>query len=464
MKLSGMVRIVLILVLALIGSGCGGGADAISTDLAIPSAQGDPEENPLDIELLRAMSNAGALRPANLDPQDPDKVVLGRLLFFDKVLSGNKDVSCATCHRPATGTTDHLSLSVGTGGVGVGEERVPGERRTFAPRNAPSLFHLSEASKMFWDGRVEKVGEVIQTPLGEFLPSGLDSPLAAQIMLTVISRAEMRGESGDIAVDGTTNELALIADDDPEGQWEALILRLKSLPAYEELFRQAYPDVPVEELGFHHAANAIAAYVLETFTTFDSPFDRYVSGDDNSLTEDQKRGGLLFYGRARCSGCHRGPLLSDFRFHNVAMPQIGPGPGEEGVDLGRAGVTGSSEDRFLFRTPSLRNVELTGPWTHSGAYTTLRAVVEHYRDPEAALRAYDSSQLRGDFRGQVCVSEQFAHGILGTLSPVAGPKLSLSDEEVEQLAEFLASLTDSVAASGVQDIPKSVPSGLPVDP
>ncbi len=422
------------------------------------------EENRQDIDLLRAMSTAGALTPVEMSSPDPSKVELGRLLFFDKVLSGNKDLSCATCHHPQRATSDHLSLSIGTGGIGFGEQRILGEAQAYSPRNAPSLYNLAGRHSMFWDGRIEKKDDIFLTPAGEELPSGLDSALAAQIMLTAVSRTEMRGLTGDTTIEGQFNEVAVLADEEFTAQWKGLMDRLMTLPEYAALFRQAYPELPVEKLGFHHAANAIAAFIEAEFRSLNAPFDRYVAGDDGALTEQQKRGGLLFYGRARCSGCHRGPHLTDQRFHNVAAPQLGPGiPPHQPLDLGRASVTDNPKDRFLFRTPSLRNVELTGPWTHAGAYTTLRGVVEHYRNPSQALRDYDSSQLRSDIQLQVRVWEQLAAGALETLSPVAGAPLSLSDEEVEEILAFLAALTDREAGDRAADIPQRVPSGLPVE-
>lgn len=139
-------------------------------------------------------------------------------------------------------------------------------------------------------------------------------------------------------------------------------------------------------LGFEHAANVIAASEESRFQAFNSPFDRYVRGDDTALSDSAKRGATLFYGRARCAQCHRGPLLSDFNFHNIAAPQVGAGHLQQApLDFGRLNVTGNAADRFLFRTPSLRNVAVTGPWMHDGCYTDLGNVVRHYRNPAASL-------------------------------------------------------------------------------
>ncbi|HUM68759.1 MAG TPA: cytochrome c peroxidase, partial [Chloroflexota bacterium] len=98
-----------------------------------------------------------------------------------------------------------------------------------------------------------------------------------------------------------------------------------AIPAYQELFRQAYPDVPAVELGFQHAANALAAFQAQAFTFTNSPWDRYLAGDESALSKQAKQGALLFYGRAGCAACHSGPLFTDQQYHNIAAPQFGPG-------------------------------------------------------------------------------------------------------------------------------------------
>src|SRR5439155_10431991 len=126
---------------------------------------------------------------------------------------------------------------------------------------------------------------------------------------------------------------------------------------------------------FEHAANAIAAFEVETFTKTNSAFDRYLARDDNALSVDAKRGALLFFGKARCSSCHNGPTLGGQSFASSAVPQLGPGTGTAApLDAGRGdpAVSGVPQTpRFFFRIPPLRNVELTAPYMHNGAYATL---------------------------------------------------------------------------------------------
>jgi cytochrome c peroxidase len=386
---------------------------------------------------------------------------LGEALFFDKILSGNKDTACATCHQPGLATGDALSVSIGTGATGAGANRQLGPARSFVARNSSPLFNLGGVERMFWDGRVERTGDGFTTPAGFLLPAGLDSALAAQAMFPVSNRTEMRGNSGDITVTGESNELATLQDADLQAHWDGIMARLRGIPAYLTLLRQAYPTVAEADLGFQHAANAIAAFETSRFQALSSPFDRYVGGDDTALSEAAKRGGQLFYGRARCSQCHSGPLLSDLNFHNIAAPQVGSGnPTEAPLDSGRFNVTGNQQDRFRFRTPILRNVAQTGPWMHSGAYTSLGNVVRHYRNPAAALNQYDPTQLRSDLSSLVFTQQQLAAGILNNLDPIVAPPLPLNNGEVADLVAFLESLTDPNAQSN--QAPASVPSGLPV--
>ena len=165
------------------------------------------EANQLDASLSSVLNN-GNVYALDLGPQpDPDKVALGEALFFDKELGGNRDTSCATCHHPLLHGGDGLPVSLGTGGRGLGMARMRGDGRELIPRNAPEIFNRGapEWQTMFWDGRISTYGEVFESPAGESLPQGLDSPLAVQAMFPVTSRDEMRGKDGDICVTDEEN-------------------------------------------------------------------------------------------------------------------------------------------------------------------------------------------------------------------------------------------------------------------
>jgi cytochrome c peroxidase len=445
----------------------------------------------------------------------PEKVELGRLLFFDKILSGNQNIACATCHHPEFGTSDGVALGLGEGPAGLGTERRVGKTKASAvhgriPRNSPALFNLGaeEFTRLFHDGRVETdtkgyyEGGFI-TPAKWKLPQGLDNVLAAQAMFPVASPAEMAGQKGEnpIADAVSLNNVA-----GRGGVWEQLAARLQAVPEYVERFKQAFPTevADVEDITFVLAANAIAAFEAEAFRADDSPFDRYLRGSHESMSRQERRGMELFYGEAGCDNCHSGAFQTDHEFHAIAMPQIGPGKadgsnadywrasGERAFleDFGRGRVTVRPEDDFRFRTPSLRNVELTGPWGHDGAYDVLEDVVRHHLDPLGSLGRYvaDEDELpqlgrvleliaQGSHLSQGWLPDQRLEGFLmrdawvqqhselrariATANELAA--VELSDEDVEDLIAFLRSLTDAESRDLSNIVPRKVPSGLPVE-
>ncbi len=446
--------------------------------------------------------------------QPAAKVALGRLLFFDKILSGNRNISCATCHHPSLASGDGLALPFGEGPQGLGPERKPGSEPARAvhgrvPRNSPALFNLGarQFERLFHDGRVETDPDGYYdagfiTPAKWKLPTGLDNVLAAQAMFPVTSPDEMAGNPGE-------NEIAdaVFANNaaGEGGAWQLLADRLRAIPEYVERFAAAYPGQVEtgDDITYVLAANAIAAFEAVEFRADDSPFDAYLRGDVGALAVSARRGAALFYGEAGCHRCHEGKFQTDHDFHAIAMPQIGPGKGDgydaafwrvTGLkmaleDFGRGRVTHRPVDRYRFRTPSLRNVSLTGPWGHDGAYDSLESVVRHHLDPLASLEAYRptpgilppldnvlettakdatltqqwlSDERRAGFRRAdtwVQSRPELRNRIAAAneLEPVA-----LSDRQVDDLLAFLSSLTGERARAGDFDVPASVPSGLPV--
>jgi len=444
-----------------------------------------------------------------------EKIELGRMLFFDKVLSGNENISCATCHHPNHASADGVALSLGEGAAGLGPDRRPGPTpkdsvHERVPRNSPAVFNLGarEFTRLFHDGRVETdpngyfEGNFV-TPAKWKLPAGLDNVLAAQAMFPVGSPTEMAGQKGEnsIADAVSLNNMA-----GKNGVWEQLAFRLQSIPAYVELFKEAYPEEVQQatDITFVHAANAIAAFETQAFRTDGSPFDHYLRGSRNKMDRDEKRGMALFYGEAQCSSCHAGAFQTDHDFHAIAMPQIGPGKadgrhadywrasGHEAFleDFGRGRVTVRPEDDFKFRTPSLRNVELTGPWGHDGAYETLAEVVRHHLNPVAALDAYEPRDTEllpigrvleltasGSSLSQSWLSDTRQKGFELRDSWVQNnpelrsriaqanelPRVELTEQEVDDLVAFLRSLTDPRAKDLAELVPDDVPSGLTIE-
>lgn len=426
----------------------------------------------IDPQVRAQLTRWGVVPILPMPAQNPALVDLGQALFFDKVLSGNRDIACATCHDPLSHGTDGLSLAIGTGGTGSGAARTLGPGRQFVPRNAPTMLNQGlRPFYLFWDGRVSGFGAgPFSVPPGVVLPGGLPTILAAQAMFPVLNRREMRGDSGDVDALGQPNELASFADSQYADVWRAIMNRLLVIPEYGVKFGAAFPGTPASTLGFQHASTATAAFITERLSRYDSPFDRYLNREDAALTSEAKRGALLFFGRLPCAGCHNGPLLGGERFANVGVPQLGPGVGNGApLDLGRGEVIaqqfpqqGPTAYRFAFRPPPLRNVELTAPYMHDGAYPSLEAVVRHYNDVPTALRTYDVSQVEPALRGMHHGDEATITDVLSTLEWQFRGPLNLSDGERSDLVAFLRSLTDPAARDLSGLIPASVPSGLPV--
>lgn len=427
---------------------------------------------------------AGVLPPPATDadfmPIDPARVELGRLLFFDKILSGNRNISCATCHHPLTAAGDGLALPVGEGGNGLGATRDTGQGddaiHERVPRNAPHLFNLGalEFERMFDDGRVEMMPSHptgFRSPAGLDLPPGLGSVLAVQAMFPVTSSAEMVGQAGENPLADAAAALDLAG---PSGVWQQLSDRLRDNPEYVALFVAAFDDVvTAADIDYVHAANAIAEYEAAVFRADNSPFDRYLRGDTGAMSPNQLRGMELFYGDAGCADCHVGTFQTDHGFHAIGVPQVGPGKGDDlpgratgSHDFGRARVTGDPADRMRFRTPPLRNVALTGPWGHDGAYDDLETMVRHHMRPRWHLMHYDRSQLRVpsrpdlDARDWRVMDDPASFG--ACYNAIEIPVNPRTDDEVAALLDFLQALTDPSSFDLRRDVPQRVPSGLPV--
>ncbi|MEM8571432.1 MAG: cytochrome c peroxidase [Pseudomonadota bacterium] len=422
----------------------------------------------VSLGLLASATLALDLGPRPGFPEhDMDRVRLGQLLFYDPVLSGNKNISCATCHHPRFGTSDGVSLALGEGGVGLGPDRrsdalnSPEQR---IPRNAPGLWNLgaSEFTVFFHDGRLEADPSQpfgIRTPLGSEMAQGFQSALAAQAMFPVLSPDEMAGHYSENDVSQAIR-VGLLSQ--PGGAWDIIAQRVSEIPEYALAFEVLMPGEPV---SFTAIANVIADFIAFEWRADASPFDVAMAGGA-PLSADAQRGMDLFYGEAGCSACHSGWFQTDHDFHAIAVPQIGPGKAarfeSHARDTGRLRVTGDPADAYTFRTPSLRNVTLTAPYGHSGAYAELEDMVRHHLNPVVASMSYDIGMailpdLAGaeDLRIQSDAAEMHAISDANALNPVR-----LTDPEVEAILAFLQALEDPTERLGV---PKTVPSGLPVD-
>ncbi|MEM9580639.1 MAG: cytochrome c peroxidase [Pseudomonadota bacterium] len=431
---------------------------------------------------LAAITTAGGVHaggipnpvtPSDFQAVDAEIVALGRQLFFDPVLSGNDNIACATCHHPALGTGDAMSLSIGEGGSGLGRLRevVNGnEPKARIPRNAPALFNLGarEFTVMFHDGRVALDREAmygIRMPEGRTLERPLPSALAAQNILPILSHDEMVGHPGE-------NPIADAVDADrihgPTGAWQQIVDKVEAVEEYRMSFDWIIgQDTPIHitDIG-----TALSQFISYEFRATDSPFDMYLAGKPEYMSEDAVKGMELFYGKANCSSCHSGKFQTDHSFHAIGLPQLGPG--KEGAqvaygDTGRGAISGAEDDKYRFRTPSLRNVTLTGPYGHNGAYKDLEAMVRHHLDPIDALGNYDRNQAAlltmGDGAEDWKPMEDMAEVLRIALATELDP-VQITDAEVDQLMAFLRSLEDPISKHGRLGVPERVPSDLPMDP
>ncbi|MEL6582717.1 MAG: cytochrome c peroxidase [Pseudomonadota bacterium] len=414
------------------------------------------------------------LGPKGFHPFDERQAELGRLLFYDKILSGNRNISCGTCHHHDHASADGLPLGIGEGGHGVGPERVaaPGDNAIVkrVPRNSPAMFNLGHTSikALFHDGRVsvsDLFGNEFNTPAEEWLPRGLDNVLAAQALFPMTAQAEMAGQPRE-------NEVAGASNDRINYVWPILADRVRGVEGYRSGFVEAFEEVETPgDITIVHIADALSAFINAEWRSFDSPFDAYLEGDESALTAAQHRGKDLFFGQAGCAECHSGPLFSDQSFHALALPHYGPGRTRRfdpyARDVGRMAETDDLEDAYRFRTPMLRNVELTGPYGHNGAYATLEGIIRHHLDPQNSFDTWTPERVdlpeapwlnAIDF---VALSDSRERARIRAAVDIT-PR-NLSDQDIDDLVAFLHGLTGTESVHGRLGRPETVPSRLPVD-
>jgi len=403
------------------------------------------------------------------------EVELGRLLFWDPILSGNKNISCGTCHHPRHGSGDGVSLSLGEGGKGVGPNRVANPDNLpeqHIPRNAPALWNLGakQWTVLFHDGRIEvdesRAGG-LRTPLEDEMVAGFRDLLSAQTMFPVLSQDEMAGQYGENDVSRAVRLGVLTGEG---GAWDVIADRVAEIDAYARQFDAVYPEIAAgQPIQFTDVSNAISAFVAFEFRSDDSAFDAFLREGEGLSTEAAK-GMELFYGEAGCGECHTGQLLTDFDFHAMGDLQIGPGKSarfeSHNRDIGRARVTNDDADLYKFRTPSLRNVALNAPYGHVGAIDDLAVYLQHHTAPRAGWAAF----ARDDVKMPVLTGKPVfsvaddAAEVAAIVAAVKTDDKSLPSEDLNALVAFLESLTGETALQGVRlGIPDAVPSGLPVD-
>ncbi len=271
------------------------------------------------------------------NPQTPEKIELGRMLYFDPRLSGDSSISCAKCHDPEKGFSNGVQMS----------DAYPGTKHW---RHVPTVWNAAYLKTQFWDGRAASLEEQALGPI--------EAPIEMNQNLV------------------------------------HLVEKLNGIPHYREQFKKVFKS----EITTENLAKAIAAFE-RTIVSKPGPVDRYLEGDKSALTPEQIRGMELFVGKANCIACHHGPALSDGEFHATGVPEIEPlktetdriatrhffargqghaNPRSVDADYGRELITKKAADRGKFKTPSLRELVHTAPYMHNGAFETLDDVIDFY--------------------------------------------------------------------------------------
>jgi cytochrome c peroxidase len=417
--------------------------------------------------------------PASLGAEDflefdRDQAALGQLLFYDKILSGNRNISCSTCHHPDLGTADGLSLGIGEGGSGLGSDRTPGSGETRIrkriPRNAPGLWNLGarEVHTLFHDGRLSRgdtFGNGFNSPAEEWLPDGFNSILAVQAVFPLVAQFEMAGNPKE-------NEIAGAVHDRIDAAWPILAKRVRTIPEYGDRFVATFDHITeAKQVTIVEIANALAAFMAVEWQSIDSPFDLYLNGDLSALTSTQIAGAEIFYGKGNCASCHSGSLMSDQMFYALSLPPFGPGRTRRFDpvvrDVGRMAESDALEDAYRFRTPMLRNVALTSPYGHNGAYPDLEGIIRQHLEPSRSWEFW--RQELAALPAVPWVSKidfvvwQDQRELDRQQQALDIKKVDLSDDEIRELVEFLGSLTGIGIGTPPFGVPKRVPSGLPID-
>lgn len=338
----------------LIGITVGLGCASVLAEPVHPKAEDFMIPDAEDLALFR--------RPAQVPPGinnigTPERIELGKRLFFDPRLSGSNFISCATCHNPALGWSDGQPQAVGHG-------------MQVLARATPTILNTAYQRVQFWDGRASTLEEQALGPI--VAPGEMNQPL------------------------------------------DELVAELKAIPGYVERFAAAYPG---EGVRAETIAKAIAAFE-RTVIAGESDFDRWLTGANGAMNREALWGFVVFKGKGNCTACHTGHNFADDKFHNIGLKGV--------ENPGRYAIEPKEALKGAFKTPTLRDVALTAPYMHNGAYATLEEVVEHYD--------------AGGFKNA------------GTPSEDMKP-LNLTKEDKKALVAFLKSLTGDQPEVSVPRLP-----------
>jgi cytochrome c peroxidase len=368
---------------------------------------------------------------------DPQLADLGTLLWFDTITGLNDDNTCAGCHSPTSGFGDTQSIAIGIDNNGIVGPRRRGPRNM---RRSPLVINTAFYPTLMWNSRFRTLsGDPFDNRAGFLFPppedlSLSDQPhlLAAQAFIPPTERTEVTG---------------FHFPGDNDAIRAEVLNRLNNIPEYRKLFGKIYPEVRAgAPITFAMFGQAIAEFEF-SLTFANAPIDRFARGERQALTEDEKRGALLFFGQAGCVACHAvagrsNEMCSDFQEHVLGVPQIAPqntnnafdGSGAN-EDFGLEQVTGNPADRYAFRTSPLRNLAVQPAFMHNGAFTSLEAAIRHHLDAYASARAYSPADqgLAPDLTGLTGPIDP----VLARLDPRLVQPVRLADEEFQQLLAFV---------------------------
>jgi cytochrome c peroxidase len=389
---------------------------------------------------------------------------IGQLLWFDTITGLNGDNTCAGCHSPTNGFGDSQPIAIGIDNNGI----VGPDRR--GPRNerrAPMVLNTAFFPSLMWNSRFSSLsGDPFDNSRGFLFPAPEGTSLSSESQLLVAQAFIPPTERTEVAGFDFPGDNDTIRAE--------VIRRINAVPAYRQLFARVFPAVrDGDPVTYEMFARAIAEFEF-TLTFANAPLDRYARGALGALDPAEKRGALIFFGKADCVSCHSvsggsNEMFTDFKQHAIAVPQLVPqmtnnqfdGPAAN-EDYGREDFTGDPADRYQFRTPSLRNVAVEAAFMHDGAYTTLAAAIRHHLNARASLLAYDPTTqgLSTDLIGPIGPTAP----LLAALDPRLTNPIVLTPTEFNDLVAFVRdALLDPRATPGKlrKLIPRELPSGHP---
>jgi cytochrome c peroxidase len=387
---------------------------------------------------------------------------IGRFLWFDPIGGLNNDNTCGGCHSPTNGFGDTQPIAIGIDNNGIVG---PGRRGPRNQRRSPLMINTAFYPSLMWNSRFHSNsgnpfdnsrGFVFPDPEGLSL-SYLPHLLVAQAFIPPTERVEAAG----FAFPGNNDDIR-----------NEVLRRLNATADYRELFSRAFQEIKAGgPITFDHVGRAVAEFEF-TQVYADAPIDRYARGIRDALSQQQKLGAVLFFGRAGCVQCHAvsgqsNEMFSDFRQHVAGIPQVAPslgnvtfdGPGHN-EDFGLEQVTGNPADRYAFRTSPLRNVALQPAFMHNGAFVRLEDAIRYHLDATGQASTYAPTLLPPDLTGQTGPIAP----VLERLDPRLRSPVALSVAEFDALMDFVRNgLLDPDARPERlrRFIPQKLPSGRP---